>query len=518
MKRNLKIHIISIVVVLAGCTDLEEVPIGILAPEGYYKSLSNVEAVLYGAYGNMASSNYYGGELSMALELLSDMTDVALNYSDYADLSPFIHTANNSYPFDIWATSYELIGIVNNAIFGVSEVNASQEDKDRYEAEARFIRATIYYHLVMLFGEIPYIDNVDPGLLSEVTKSSVNDVFNGIAEDLIFAKEHLPMQHPNNDQRTRPSKGSAATALASVYLTIGNFEEAYNNAKWVIDNKAELDYDLEPDYQDLWRYDVQDLSKEYIFAVDFLGNMRGDNDAPNYTLENDHGLGACQGVEGASVPYRGWSMLVPSQKVYDDWDSLDYRRKVCYDDSLMLKDKLIHPYTDFEIPLPHVAKFTRFCGVRKSNTAGWRSDMNYVVYRYAEVLLIAAEAANEIGKTEEGAGYVNQVRERARRGGVINFDGNGYGIFAPSAVPADVSLGMSKDDFRTMVLEERRIELAFEYKRWYDIKRRDLGEEVFGPNGREPQPRFDKAKHYLLPIPQKELDVSPNLNPQNFGY
>ena len=211
-------------------------------------------------------------------------------------------------------------------------------------------------------------------------------------------------------------------------------------------------------------------------------------------------------------------MLVPSQKVYDEWDPLDYRRKVCIDDSLMLTDNIIHPYTDFEIPLPHAAKFSRFCGVRKSSTAGWRSDMNFVVYRYAEVLLIAAEAGNEIGKTDEGAGYVNQVRERARRGGIINFDGNGYGTISPSPVPADVSLGMSKDDFRKMVLEERRIELAFEYKRWYDIKRRDLGDEVFGPNGREPQPRFDKAKHYLLPIPQKELDISPNLNPQNFGY
>ena len=74
-------------------------------------------------------------------------------------------------------------------------------------------------------------------------------------------------------------------------------------------------------------------------------------------------------------PFRGWSMLVPNQKVYDEWDPLDYRRKVCIDDSLMLTDNIIHPYTDFEIPLPHAAKFSRFCGVRKSSTAGWRSDM-----------------------------------------------------------------------------------------------------------------------------------------------
>jgi hypothetical protein len=79
-----------------------------------------------------------------------------------------------------------------------------------------------------------------------------------------------------------------------------------------------------------------------------------------------------------------------------------------------------------------------------------------------------------------------------------------------------VSSGISQDDFRDLVLEERRIELSFEFKRWYDIVRRDLGDEVFGENGLEPEPNFD-SEHYLLPIPQTELDIAPNLV-QNPGY
>ena len=144
--------------------------------------------------------------------------------------------------------------------------------------------------------------------------------------------------------------------------------------------------------------------------------------------------------------------------------------------------------------------------------------MNHTIFRYAEVLLVAAEAGNEIGKTAEAVGYVNEVRARARKGGVINFDGSGYGAYAASPYPADVSAGISQGDFRNLVLEERRLELAFEFKRWYDIKRRDLGDQVFSANGLEPQPDFNKTKHYLIPLPQTEIDMCPNLNPQNTGY
>ena len=130
----------------------------------------------------------------------------------------------------------------------------------------------------------------------------------------------------------------------------------------------------------------------------------------------------------------------------------------------------------------------------------------------------AAEAANELGDTPEAVGYLNQVRERARNGGTINFSGNSYTTFAPSASPADVSTSVSQGEFRDIVLEERRIELAFEFKRWYDIVRRDLGDEVFGAGGLEPQPNFDKTKHYLIPLPQAELNKSPQLAPQNPKY
>ncbi|MBC8152805.1 MAG: RagB/SusD family nutrient uptake outer membrane protein, partial [Bacteroidetes bacterium] len=131
-------------------------------------------------------------------------------------------------------------------------------------------------------------------------------------------------------------------------------------------------------------------------------------------------------------------------------------------------------------------------------------------FRYAEVLLIAAEAlAETTGPNPEAIGYVNQIRARAR-----NWVGRPLQTF-----PADVPATTDKAAFINLVLEERRLELAFEFGRWYDIKRRKLGDAVFkGANALETRPTFDASRDYLMPIPKTELDINPNLRPQNPGY
>jgi hypothetical protein len=170
---------------------------------------------------------------------------------------------------------------------------------------------------------------------------------------------------------------------------------------------------------------------------------------------------------------------------------------------------VLQPYTVFaNTKRPHIAKYRRYPG--SSNAEGRYSDHNYATMRYAEVLLIAAEALTEVNgaPNAEAEGYVNQVRARAR-----NWAGK------QTAFPADVGTGLSKDAFIDLVLEERRLELAFEYKRWYDIKRRNLGVEVFtGPGSLEPHPNFDPNRDYLMPLPRTELAINPNLQPQNPGY
>ena len=506
MKKYLNKYISAMLVLLiVSCTDLEEDPVGVLSPEGFFQTPADVEAAIFGAYGRMASEPYYGRKLTLTLQLLSDMCDIGDRGTPARrqEINDFITESNNGMVSEFWPRSYEIISAANAAIAGadlLADDVVTEERRNELKAEARFVRAFTYYHLVQLFSAIPYIDYVveDPETVKTLAKTPEEEVYASIIEDLEFGQQYLPMQHPSN-VRTRRSKGTAYTMLASVYLTRGDWQQAYNHAKWVIDNAGELGYGLVPDFQTLFVATEEDGLPEHIFAVDFLGSQTGSGG------ENDDLMGAITGIRGADQ--NGWSVSVPSMAVYETWDPRDYRRKVSIEDSTLVGGVLA-PYIEYQqVQRPHIAKFARFPG--NSNTEGRYSDHNYVCFRYAEVLLIAAEALNEIsGPTAEAMGYVNQIRARAR---------NWAGMMTD--FPENVMGGISKDDFRDLVLDERRLERAFEFKRWYDIKRRQLGEEAFtASTSLEPHANFDPGKHYLLPLPQDELDRNPNLAPQNPGY
>lgn len=476
---------------------MEENPVGLLAPEGFFKTPQDVQTCIYGAYGKIAADDYWGRELALAISLRDDMVDIGNRgtNANRIQINDFNCNSYNTLIGRFWPVSYSIIGTVNTAIEG-AEALQDGETKFALIGEAKFVRAFAYFNLVRLFGNIPYIDKAvkDPESVKTISKTSQDKVYEGIIADLEYAKKNLPMSHPGN-VRSRPSRGSAYTMLADVYLTLGKWQDAYTNAKWVIDNASSLGYSLESDYQNLFNATKQDGMAEHIFAVEFKGLQS------SWPYDYDSHV-AFTGMAGADeVP--GWDVEVPSLAVYNTWDARDYRKRVAMADSAHFKG-VLKPYTAFTVPRPHIAKYFRLKGKGTETD----SDNNYAVYRYAEVLLTASEALNEInGPTAEVLGYINQVRARAR-----NWAGKA------TTFPANVSSGITKDDFRKLVLDERRLELSFEFKRWWDIKRRQMGDEVFkGTNSLEPHANFN-SNQYFLPLPQKELDVNPNLLPQNTGY
>lgn len=503
MNNILKYIVFTGLALTVGCANLEEKPIGLLAPESLFNTPRDVEVAIFGAYGWIGTERLYGRQFVTALMLRSDMVDIGDRGTpaERQQMNDFNMDDNNAMVSTFWPVWYQVVSAANAAVAGAEALGLSENDINPLVAEARFIRAFSYYHLVRNFGDIPYIDYFinDPESVKELSKTPQSEVYQKIIADLEFAKQWLPDMQPSG-VRSRATKGTAAAYLSSVALTLEDYQKAYDEAKWIIDNKARFGYELENDFQDLFRAEMADNLKETIFTIDFLGQQSGSGGA------NDDIMAAMTGIRGADE--LGWSVTVPSMQVYNTWDARDYRKKVSFADSALVGG-VMQPYTVFQnTQRPHIAKYRRFPG--NSNAEGRYSDHNYICFRYAEVLLIAAEALAEIngGPNAESIGYVNEVRARAR-----NWAGTA------SNFPEDVALGMGKDQFIDLVLEERRLELAFEFNRWYDIQRRRLGETVFkGPNALEPHSNFDPNRDYLMPLPRVELDVNPKLAPQNPGY
>ncbi|MEP0712565.1 RagB/SusD family nutrient uptake outer membrane protein [Algoriphagus sp.] len=501
MKNIHKIFLsIGLILGLGSCADLEEKPIGVFAPETFFQTPRDVETAILGAYGVIASENLFGRQFICALQFRGDMISIGnrATSAERIQLNDFNMDSNNGMIRRFWPQWFQAINAANSAEAGGMSLGLPENEINYLIAEARFVRAFAYYHLVRVFGDLPYINFAvtDPTSLKSISKTSEADIYSAIIADLEFAKQWLPNKQ-KNDVRTRPSAGTAASYLASVHLTLGDFPKAYAEAKYVIDNKDLFGYALEPDFENNFNATIADNLKETIFAFDFLGQISSSNG------QNDDSLVPMLAVLNLTG---GYGVSVPTKAVYDTWDARDYRKKVSFIDTLVVNG-VKRPYTDFSTPRPHVGKWVKLPG--NANAIGRYSDHNIADFRYAEVLMIAAEASAEInGPNAEAAGYLNQIRARARNWAGTQVD-----------FPADVMPTMNKQEFINLIIEDRRLEFAFEWKRWYDIKRRNLGSQVFlGPNSLEPQPTFDPARDYLMPLPDSELQINPNLAPNNPGY
>ncbi|WKN44952.1 RagB/SusD family nutrient uptake outer membrane protein [Tunicatimonas pelagia] len=511
MNRIFKVYMLVAITLIASCTELEEEPVGQLAPATFFTTLRDVETAVLGGYGLIASEQYYGRKLTTTLILRGDMGDIG-NPGTPArriDVNNFTMDDNNGMILSFWPRMYEVIGAANAAVAGAQQVRVTADlleeearELDALEAEAKFIRAFTYYHLVRIFGDIPYVDDYfdEPEEIEAsftIGKTPQAEVYANIIADLEEGAAALPDVPV---ARSRPGKGTALSYLASVHLTLGNYQEAYAAARQVIEQRDAFEYGLSDDYQLLFDATVSASQNESIFHIDFLGAVLGGSGI------NTDWFGTMTGVRGGNP--NGWGVIVPNFNVFEQWDERDYRKAVSMSDSFLLSaQNEILPYDSFpQEKRPHIAKYNRFCG-NSTNNCG-QSDHNYHAMRYAEVLLTAAEALNEInGPTAEALGYVNEVRARARN------TPTGMNEF-----PFDVEGGISQDAFRELVLEERRLELSFEFGRWYDIKRRQIGPEVFAADGLEPHDNFNPERDYLMPLPGDELTQNPNLGPQNFGY
>lgn len=407
-------------------------------------------------------------------------------------LANFVAGPDNFAAIDLWRGPNPGILYCNTVLENVPAMNISQKIKDRCIGEAKFLRAHYYFLLVQLFGDVPLTltaskpgDDLFPGRTDKITL--YNQV---IIPDLLDAVEALPRREEYAAQdKGRASKGAAAGILAKVYLTLGQYEKCIEMCNLV----ESLGYTLNPDYSDAFGGEERNKNTaESLFEIQYLGLTK----AGFWDDENQaNWLSTYMGPRNTGWVGGGYGWNQPTEefvKLYEEGD-LRKDKTVLYEGGLPFDNK------EYKSTMSGTGYNVRKFLVPLQVSPDYNTNpANIIALRYADVLLMKAEAQNELGNTQAAQAPLYEVRKRA------------------GLTDASVLQGLTQAEMRGRIRKERRLELAFEGQYWFDLLRWDNGEfaldfwHSIGKVNAQP-------KHLLLPIPQREIDANPNLK-QNPGY
>jgi hypothetical protein len=478
-------------ILLSSCSKdfLDKSPEYSVNTENFYQTEADAIAAINGAYQPLQWPKLYNMRMWTSDIMAGNSIVGAGGGSDgqeTQDQANFVTATDNQGVLDLWRGPWPGILRCNIIFQEVPGMSISESVKNQVLGEAYFLRAHYYYILVRYFGDVPLVlVPVGPEDDLRPFRTPKAEVYDQIVADLTKAIELLPTRDSYSAADLgRASKGAAAGMLASVNLTLGNWQDVVN----LCEDVTTLGYSLNPDYAG--NFDPSNKnSVESLFEVQYAANG-GFNFWSN---ENQASwLSTFTGPRGSDLVAGGWGWNQPTQEFMDGYEAGDLRKGVTtlyegcpqFDGQDYQKSYSLTNY--------NLRKFL----VSKTVSPSYdNSPMNFPVQRYADVLLMKAEALNELGRTSEAEAPLNEVRSRA-------------GL--------SVVTGLSKDAFREKVLDERRIELAFEGQRWFDLIRVNNG--LYAINFLHSIGKTNMtAKHLLFPIPQKEIDANPNLT-QNPGY
>lgn len=473
---------------------------------GVYSSLIYIDP------GGGWNTDTHGISFIAATNIMSDDADKGSYAGDQpgiADLDNFTQTSANSFVAALWNGHYAGISRANNALAALAASSLDATTKTRLTGEVRFIRGYYYFNLVRFFGGVPIVLTVpqgpreavaDPSL---VTRASAADVYNKvIIPDLQFAMNNLPLRSAAIVGRI--TKGAAETMLAKVNMYLKNWQQALDLTQEVISSGQ---YQLVPDYSTIWRQ-VGDNNAESIFEIETGQFGNTDAGIPLYSeCQGPRNKGGVWNNPGFYYPTGdlGWGFCTPSQNLVNAYEPGDKRKAATViiinpdpnaSYGAMLWDGFVIPNINgTQSPFYN---YKAYHSERKDQVETYsgnrdRKQKNVHLLRYAEVLLMNAEAANELGQPSVAAGNLNQVRSRA-----------GLGNTAAG----------SQSDLRMAIWNERRIELAMEHDRFFDIVRQGRAAQVMQAAGKN----FVAGKNELLPIPATQISLSGGKLTQNPGY
>jgi len=504
MKQIKYIAIAAAIFLTASCKKfLEEKPTNFITPESQLSSLKVAQAFTNSAYQSLQGSmlggqpSSYGGNTWNLMEFMTGKANSDLGQTNFNLFQNLNYNATSFYVDTWWQNLYKGIGYTNQAIQsipGITAAGLTPAAKTNMLAEAHTLRALYYFFLVRMYGAVPNITTVPTDVNTlNVSRSPAKNIYDSIIiPDLLLAeKSTLPWK----DITGHVSMGAVESILADVYLTYAgaainggatNYAESAKRSLAVINSGA---YSLFPEYRDMIKPGNKNTG-EFIFQVQYAASVPSTNPLTPLTIPNYSGISKYSDEYGSVYPTSQFIASFPAG------DKRVQERQFFYTNYPSIKTGATVTFKG-----PYIYKW--FDSVAVTNTV--KSDLNYSLYRYADVLLMYAEAENRADGSANAAALkaVNDVRARAQ------------------LTPVGA---LSQSDFEHEVWLQRYFELCFENKMWFDMLRtKKVHNDVTGnwDDFVGHKTVFNATfteKQLLFPVPKQETDVNPNLLPNNTGF
>ena len=512
MKKNIY-HIIAIgwmaasLALFTHCNKFDQEPQGEWVDGDQGNVSGSFEADIFTLYGKLRGSALVAGIPALAIHSFrsedAEKGSTASDGVDHANMfDNFNYVATNGLINGYYSANYEVIHLSNTVLDKINKADQSTlTDSDKINrGEAHFFRAFAYFNLVRAFGEVPLINfRIYKDEDANKPKVSVDKIYELIDADLTAAESVLPRTW-SAIYIGRLTWGAARSLHAKTYMMRSNWQAMYNASTDVINSGI---YNLSTPYNKLFRESGEN-APESILEVQCTANA-------TYPQSSQVGsqFAQVQGVRGSGQWDLGWGWNCPTQLLADAFEAGDPRK----DETLLYFAKseaeaaTMQPNTPYdEKPIAQAGVVNKYYNKKAYTDPALRRSysrfgywFNIRLIRYSDVLLMAAEAANELGNSAQALVYLEQVRARARAGN-------------NSVLPAVTTTVQS--DLRDAIRHERRVELAMEFDRFYDLVRWNIDVETLHNAGKTAY----QTKHRLLPLPQAQIDRSNGVLIQNPNY
>ncbi len=541
MKKAIKkLTLLGLLMIVAACNDLSLAPTNEFTEENYWTSVSKAEMVLNTAYGQMDNSTYFFYNAA-----LSD--NAYVGRGDRGNVSTIARGNHNpsTIRFDAqWDMHYGGIKTIHVFLENIDEVPEISEDmRNRLTAEARFIRAWNYFQLTTWFGDVPlFTEDISVEESQSISATPHAEIVDFIHSELDDIQQYLPIKGEyGNEDRGRITKGAAIALNARVYLYDNDWQGVVESTDKLINNSSNGNYGLFPSYRGIF-LPQNEYNQEVIFDHQFVENdltyntmfdlipltagARVNTMAPSQELVDSYLMANGQPIEASGSgydednPYQNRDPRLDATLVHhlSQWQEPGGTSRAIYiePNSAPNEEAARDEYQGQGSNATSTGYYMRKY-YDPTVTENFQSGLNQIAIRYADVLLMNAEAMNELGQMSSQVWNttIGALRERVGMN--------------ESAIAYDGSL--SQAEMRQVIRRERRSELAMEGLHIFDLRRWQTAEDVLnGPIHGAPygQPTdnvglilntrtFNPSVHYLWPIPQAELDLNNSLE-QNPGY